>query len=147
MSRKYLLKGPDQTYVFHTAIIGTNRRIHEETVDLCRRKNNFVCLTSRRPSRLAQKLEESGLQMLAIGPKAHGFWNVSMTITLDHVHFDGYPYLFSATQYSTSRSIPPFRTARRRKSTALQRVCRACKSFWSHSANSIVLEQLMLRAL
>lgn len=73
--------------------MGTNRKIHEESVDLCRRKNNFVCLTSRQPSRLAQKLEECGLQMLAKGPKDHGFWNVSMTITIDPMHYDGYPYL------------------------------------------------------
>lgn len=91
MNRSYLLKSPDQTYLFYTAIIGTNRRIYEESVDLCRRKNNFVCLTSRRPSSLAEKLEQCGLQVIAKGPKAHGFWNVSMTLTLDPVGYDGWP--------------------------------------------------------
>ena len=80
--------------------MGTNRMIYEESVNLCRLKNNFVCLTSRQPSTLGQVLEECGLQMIVKGPKAHGFWNVSMTITLDPVHYEGYPYMFSPTTYS-----------------------------------------------
>lgn len=78
--------------MFYTAILCTNSRIHEESVDLCRRENNFVCLTSRRPSRLGNELEALGLQMIAKDAKADGFWNISMMLTLDPVDFNGWPY-------------------------------------------------------
>ena len=45
---------------------------------MCRRENNFVCLTTRR----GFVLEISGLQLLAKGPKAQSFWNACMTLTL-----------------------------------------------------------------
>ena len=65
------------------AILCANRKIHEEAKDLCRRENNFVCLTSRRFSFFGLELQYVGLQLIAKGPKAYGFWNASMTLTLD----------------------------------------------------------------
>ena len=50
---------------------------------MCRRENNFVCLSSHKLLHFGREFEESGLQLIAKGPKAHGFWNVSMTLTLD----------------------------------------------------------------
>lgn len=91
MNRRYLQRSPDQSYVFHTAIIGTNRKIYEEARDLCRRENDLICLTSQRPSRLGYEVEERGLQMIARGAKAMGFWNVSMTLSLDPVALSGWP--------------------------------------------------------
>ena len=82
-NRLEILRGPDQTYDFDTAILGTNHEINKEAKDLCRRENNFVCLISQNCSHLGHEFAESGLQPVAKGPKAHGFWNVSMTLTLD----------------------------------------------------------------
>ena len=65
------------------AILRTNRKINEEAKDLCRRENHFVCLTSHHFSFFGLELQNSGLQLLAKGPKAHGFWNACMTLTLD----------------------------------------------------------------
>ncbi|KAM0798572.1 hypothetical protein BDR22DRAFT_858925 [Usnea florida] len=78
-NRYDILNGHDQTYEFDTAIFRTSREINEEAKDLCRRENNFVCLTSRR----GISLEISGLQLVAKVPKAQGFWNACMTLTLD----------------------------------------------------------------
>lgn len=67
----------------------TNRRIYAESVNLFRRENDFCCLTSRQPSRLAQELRRSGMKMLAEGPLAFGFRDISMTIVLDPSEFAG----------------------------------------------------------
>lgn len=67
----------------------TNRRIYAESVNLFRRENDFCCLTSRQPSRLAQEIQYRGLKMLAQGPLAFGFRDVSMTIVLDPSEFAG----------------------------------------------------------
>ncbi|CAF9922819.1 MAG: hypothetical protein ALECFALPRED_002234 [Alectoria fallacina] len=83
--------GPDQTYHFDTAILGTNRKINEEARDVCRRENDFVCLTSLRPSRLGYEVEEQGVQMIAKGSKARDFWNISMTLILDPAALRGWP--------------------------------------------------------
>ncbi|CAD6594353.1 MAG: hypothetical protein ASARMPREDX12_008700 [Alectoria sarmentosa] len=83
--------GPDQTYRFDTAILGTNRKIYEEARDVCRRENDFVCLTSLRPSRLGYEVEEQGIQMIAKGSKARDFWNISMTLILDPAALGGWP--------------------------------------------------------
>ena len=69
-----------------------NRRIYIEARDLCRRENDFICLTSHRPSRLGNVLEDFGLRMLAKTAKAQNFWNFSMTIILDPVEMKGWPY-------------------------------------------------------
>ena len=69
--------------MFETAILATNRMIHEEARDLCRRENDFICLTSRQPSPLVTEIESLELQMIAKGTKARHFWNISMTLTLD----------------------------------------------------------------
>ena len=50
---------------------------------MCRRENNFICLTSESLSCLGDRLEQRGLQTIARVSKARGFWNASMTISLD----------------------------------------------------------------
>ena len=70
----------------------TNRRIYHESLNLCHRENNFVCLTSTQPSWLAQQLEEQGMQTILHGRRAHGFWNIAMTITIDLTQYEGQPY-------------------------------------------------------
>ena len=90
-NRGRIQHGPDQTYTFHTAILATNRKIHEEARDLCRRENDFVCLTSREPSRLGHEIEDLGLQMIARESKARSFWNISLSLTLDPATLSGWP--------------------------------------------------------
>ena len=105
MNRQYIQKGSDQAHRFYTAIMRTNRTIHEESVNLCRRENDFVCLTSSRPSYLGRRLEERGLQIIAQGLQAYGFWNISMTITLDPTTYNDWP----TCQYVHSEDHRPWR--------------------------------------
>lgn len=63
--------------------MSVNSIIHKESVDLSRRENNFVCLTTVRPSYILERFQGQGLEMIAQGPKAYDFWNISMTLTLD----------------------------------------------------------------
>ena len=114
MNRGYLQCDQDQSYIFYTSIIGTNHRIHEETVDLCRRKNDFICLICRQPSRLAEALQYHGLEMIAQGPKAHGFWNVSMTLTVDsengeNLSLNGPWYYRAASDVDASKDGQPWK--------------------------------------
>ena len=81
--RLELLTGSDQTYHFHTSIMRTNRRIYEESVNLFRRENYFVCLTNSRPSRLAEFLIGAGMKMIVSGAEAHEFSYAAMTLTVD----------------------------------------------------------------
>ena len=69
--------------MFETAILATNRKIHEEAKDLCRRENDFVCLTSRHLTLLFPQWERLGLQIIAKRSNARSFWNISMSLTLD----------------------------------------------------------------
>ena len=64
--------------------MGVNRQIQEECVDVCRRENDFVCVTSKRPSSLGKFISRHGLQTVAQCSKAQSFWNIAMTIMLDH---------------------------------------------------------------
>ena len=105
MHRSYIQKGSDQIHQFYTAVMRTNRTIHEESVNLCRRENDFVCLTSNRPSYLAKRLEERGLQFIVRGPEAHDFWNISMTITLDPLAYSDWP----ACRYVDSEDQRPWK--------------------------------------
>ena len=91
MNRRRIQDGPDQEYCFETAILATSRRVHEEVRDLCRRENDFVCLTSRQPSHLGSELEKLGLQMIAKRSRARSFWNISLTVTLDPPNWSGWP--------------------------------------------------------
>ena len=61
----------------------TNRKIYEESVDLFQRENNFVCLTSSRPSHYAQNLSRDGMNMIVSGAKASRFSYAAMTLTVD----------------------------------------------------------------
>ena len=63
--------------------MGTNRRIYEESVNLSRRENGFVCLTSSRPSRLLRYIFQDGIELIASGVKAHSFSYAAMTLTVD----------------------------------------------------------------
>ena len=83
--RSDLREGPDQTYQFSTAIMSTCRRIHEESISLCRRENDLVCVTSTRLSCLNDTLvgRRCGLQIIAKDPEAYEVLNIAMTITLD----------------------------------------------------------------
>ncbi len=92
MRRKYLLNSADQTHQFFTAIMSTSRRIYEESVSLCRRENDFVCVTSSRPSNVFKEIGNQGLELIAQGPKSRGFWNISMTLTFDLEYFDNRPF-------------------------------------------------------
>ncbi len=65
MRRKYLLNSADQTHQFFTAIMSTSRRIYEESVSLCRRENDFVCVTSSRPSNVFKEIGNQGLELIA----------------------------------------------------------------------------------
>ena len=61
----------------------TNRRIYEESINLFQRENNFVCLTSSRPSRFVQYLSRDGMNMVVSGAKANRFSYAAMTLTVD----------------------------------------------------------------
>ena len=69
----------------------TNRRIHQESVTLCRRENDFVCLTSSQPSTLGRLLRDRGLETIAEGPTVQGFWTSSMTLTIDSIDSEDLP--------------------------------------------------------
>ena len=129
-----MLRSPDQTHQFFPAIFGTNRIVHEELVGLCQRENDFVCFTSYWPSHFAEnfgqyrleqrendfvcftshwpshfahcagKLGQYGLEFIAKEPKARGFWNISMTLTLNPLDLDGRPG-FRSTHHQTTDLI------------------------------------------
>ena len=67
--------------------MGTSRKIYEESAQLCRRENNFVCVTFTQPSSLGRRLQWHGMKMIACGAEAHDFPYVAMTLTLDSSHF------------------------------------------------------------
>ena len=80
--RYQLLSGSDLTYHFHTSIMRTNRRIYEESTKLLKRENDFVCLTTSRPSDLFLCLSEDGMKLIASGMEAHQFSYAAMTVTV-----------------------------------------------------------------
>ena len=106
--RSYLRTGPDQTYRFSTAIMSTCRKIYEESISLCRRENDFVCVTSTRPSCLVDILvgrgHERGLQIIAKDPEAYLVLNIAMTITLDPRDFGGRTYCLYGASEENQRS-------------------------------------------
>ena len=87
----------------------TNRRIYTESVDLFQRENDFVCLTTNRRSWLGQQLfNKRRLQTIAQGPAAHGFSNITMTITLDPGESAAWP-CWSCCQSSDSEDARPWK--------------------------------------
>ena len=61
-----------------------SRQIHEECVDLCRRENDFVCVTSNRPLTLESFIWDHHLKLVTRWAGAQSSWNIAMTIVLDH---------------------------------------------------------------
>ena len=61
----------------------TNRRIYEESVNLFRKENNFVCLIFSRPSRFDYYLSQSRMKMIVSGAKDHRFSYAAITLTVD----------------------------------------------------------------
>ena len=90
--RSTVQKGPDQTFQFYPAIMRVSRQIHQECVDVCRRENDFVCVTSKQPSALGKFIYDHELQTVAQCSKAHSFWNIAMTVTLDRSEGTDSPY-------------------------------------------------------
>ena len=63
--------------------MSANRRLYEESVNLFQRENNFICLTSSRPSLLAYYFDRTEMRMILSGAKAQRFSYAAMTLTVD----------------------------------------------------------------
>ncbi|KAG7008263.1 hypothetical protein G7Y79_00006g018830 [Physcia stellaris] len=86
-NRRSILEGPDYSFQFHVCILGANKRVRNEALDVFGQENTFIAIIGNPEEEYEEEydewpnaLDDSGVSILAEGDCARAFPMIGMTI-------------------------------------------------------------------